>query len=73
MTIVLSYKGFEGIIHCSVPGSPYSGCVRSLPGCPEFRGATPQEALQDFRGCVDFHTARLEKGSRSKYQKPEML
>lgn len=67
MIIVLNYKGYEGIIQCSESSQCYCGYVRGLSGCPEFRGGTPTEVIQDFRDCVDFHTARLEKEINSRH------
>ncbi len=67
MIIVLNYKGYEGIVACPKSGKSYCGYVRGLFGCPEFRGVTPTDLIQDFRYCVDFHTARLKKKHQSKH------
>lgn len=67
--IVLNYKGYEGIIDYPEPNMSYWGYVRGLPGEPKFCGATPQEVIEDFRICVDYHTARLEKEKRAKRRK----
>lgn len=66
MIIVLNYKGYEGIVECLESSKSYCGYVRDLSGHPEFRGATPTELIQDFRDCVDFHTARLNQQNSQK-------
>ncbi len=68
MTIVLNYKGYEGIVQCPESRQYYCGYVRGLSGHPEFRGVTPTELIRDFQDCVDYHTSKLRERKISKKQ-----